>query len=375
MIEFVEGNDAVVRGAVDAGCEFFAGYPITPATSILTGLVQELPPHGGIVVEGEDEIASIGMCIGAATAGLRAMTATSGPGISLYSENLGLCQMGETPLVVVDVQRQGPATGSATKGADSDIQFLRWVTSGGIPMVVLCPENVTDCYSLTRRAFVLAEELRAPVIVASQKEVGLTREPVDLEAIARDMPPASPPRRPRDDDAGYLPHDFSSPTDVAPLSPLGGAHLIRYTTSMHDRRGLLTKKPEEIAEMVDHLRAKIDARADDIADAELDLQEGAESLIISYGVTARACREAVARVRAQGGAVSLAVVRSLFPVPEAMLGEALAGINRVVVAEMNLGQYVEEIRRIAPGHRIIPVTKMNTDLISPREIIKEGGLL
>lgn len=374
MIEFMEGNDAVVRGAVDAGCGFFAGYPITPATSILTGLIKELPPVGGIVVEGEDEIASIGMCIGAATAGLRAMTATSGPGISLYSENLGLCQMGETPLVVVDVQRQGPATGSATKGADSDIEFLRWVTSGGLPMVVLCPENATDCYTLTRRAFILAEELRTPVIVASQKEVGLTRERVDLEAAAQDLPSAPFPHRPADD-AAYLPHDFSDPADVAPLSPIGGAHMIRYTTSMHDRRGFLTKDPDTIAEMVDHLRAKIEARADDIADVELDLQEGARTLVVSYGVTARACRGAVARVRSRGGAVSLAVVRSLFPVPEKVLKEAFAGVERLVVAEMNLGQYVEEIRRIAPDLPIVPVTKMNTDLISPGEIIEEGGLL
>jgi len=182
MIEFLEGNDAVVRAALDAGCTFFAGYPITPATSILTGMMRALPEVGGVAVQCEDEIASIGMCIGAAMTGQKCLTATSGPGMSLYSENLGLAQMGETPLVIVDVQRQGPATGSATKGADGDILFLRWGTSGGLPLIVLSPESVQECYTLTRAAFDLAERYRTPVILASQTEVGLTRERVDLEA-------------------------------------------------------------------------------------------------------------------------------------------------------------------------------------------------
>ena len=183
MIEFLEGNDAVVRAAIDAGCRFFAGYPITPATSILTGMMRELPKVGGVAVQGEDEITSIGMCIAAAMTGHKAMTATSGPGLSLYSENIGLAIMGETPLVIVDVQRQGPATGSATKGADSDIEFMRWGTSGGLPVIVLSPENVAECYSLTIEAFNLAERFRTPVFLASQKEVGLTRERVDLAEV------------------------------------------------------------------------------------------------------------------------------------------------------------------------------------------------
>src|SRR5665811_2175766 len=165
MIEFLEGNDAVVRAAIDAGCRFFAGYPITPATSILTGMMRALPEVGGVAVQGEDEIASIGMCIGAAMTGMKAMTATSGPGLSLYSENIGLAIIGETPLVIVDVQRQGPATGSATKGADGDIQFARWVTSGGLPIIALCPATVSEAYELTYRAFNLAEIYRTPVFV------------------------------------------------------------------------------------------------------------------------------------------------------------------------------------------------------------------
>ncbi|MCZ7663464.1 MAG: pyruvate flavodoxin/ferredoxin oxidoreductase [Thermoleophilia bacterium] len=374
MIEFLEGNDAVVRAAVEAGCRFFAGYPITPATSILTGMMRALPKVGGVAVQGEDEIASIGLCIGAAMTGKVAMTATSGPGMSLYSENIGLAVMGETPLVIVDVQRQGPATGSATKGADGDIEFLRWGTSGGLPLFVLSPENVRECYTLTREAFVLAERYRTPVVLASQKEVGLTREAVDLQA-ARDDSPSVFARPLADPEAPYLPHAFHDPADVAPMSPIGGPHLVRYTTSMHDKRALLAKDPALIGEMMEHLARKILAHAEEHALYDLDPQEGADTLLVAYGVTARAAREAVVQVRAAGKKAALLVLKTLFPVPEKAIGEALAGVSRVVVPEMNLGQYVEEVRKLSGDREVVSVAKMNTDLLSPEEIIAQGGLL
>jgi len=374
MIEFLEGNDAVVRGALDAGCRFFAGYPITPATSILTGMMRAMPDVGGVAVQCEDEIASIGMCIGAAMTGQKVLTATSGPGMSLYSENIGLAIMGETPLVIVDVQRQGPATGSATKGADGDILFLRWGTSGGLPLIVLAPESVEECYTLTREAFDLAERYRVPVILASQKEVGLTRERVDLEETARLCPPPRP-RMAAPADTPYVPHAFSAPDDVAPLSPIGGPHLVRYTTSMHDERAWLTADPAVIARMMEHLRRKIDDHADEIARYEWDPQEGASTLILAYGVAARSAREAAARVRAGGGRVSLLVLKSLFPVPEAAIRAALEGIERVVVPEMNLGQYADVVRPLAGGREVVSVTRMDTDLVRPDDVIRQGGLL
>ena len=374
MIEFLEGNDAVVRGAVDAGCRFFAGYPITPATSILTGMMRALPDVGGVAVQAEDEIASIGMCIGAAMTGMKAMTATSGPGLSLYSENIGLAIMGETPLVIVDVQREGPATGSATKGADGDIQFMRWGTSGGLPVIVLAPENVLECYTLTVEAFNLAERFRGPVFLASQKEVGLTRERVDLEE-ARAALPAVLARPVASPDYAYVPHAFSAPDDVAPMSPIGGPHLVRYTTSMHDERALLTKDTGTISRMLDHFTRKITDHADEIALYDHDPVDGADTLVIAYGVTGRAAREAVARARATGRKVSLLVLKTLFPVPEAAIAAAMAGVSRVVVPETNLGQYVVEVRRLAGDREVVAVNKMNTDLLSPGEIVREGGLL
>src|SRR5512142_3065783 len=182
MREFMDGAEAITRGALTAGCNFFAGYPITPATPILLRMLRELPKVGGVGIQGEDEIASLGMCIGAAMTGAKAMTATSGPGLSLYSENIGLAIMGEVPLVIVDVMRLGPATGGATTVAQGDVQFLRWGTSGGYPVIVLCPTNLAECYTLTQQCFNLAERLRTPVFLATDKELVATQATVDTES-------------------------------------------------------------------------------------------------------------------------------------------------------------------------------------------------
>lgn len=371
MDEFLEGNEAIVRGAIDAGCRFFAGYPITPATSILLGMMRELPKVGGVAIQGEDEIASIGFCIGAAVAGWKAMTATSGPGLSLYSENVGLAIMGETPLVIVDVQRLGPATGGATMGAEGDIQFLRWGTSGGIPIIALSPTTVAECYAMTIRAFNLAERFRCPVFLATNKELGLTRERVDLDAVER---PALVERRPAPPEGEFVPYRVSRPEEVPAFAPLGGSHLVRYTTSIHDERGHITKDSRTAGRAVEHLAAKIAAAADEIALTHLDAQEGAETLVVAYGMAARSAREAVRMARSRGSRVSLLTLYSLWPVPERAIRAALAGARRVVVPEMNLGQYVLEVERIAADRQVVGVGRMDSCLIPPEEIMARGGL-
>jgi 2-oxoglutarate ferredoxin oxidoreductase subunit alpha len=371
--EFLEGNEAIARGALKAGCDFFAGYPITPASSILHQMLELVPASGGTAIQAEDEIAAMGFCFGAAMAGRKAMTATSGPGISLCSENVGLAQIGETPLVTVNVQRQGPATGSATKGAEGDIQFTRWVTSGGLPVIALSPATVGEAYELTYRAFNLAEQYRTPVFVLTSKEVGVTRESVELDAI--ELPPLIERRRVADDEE-YLPHRFSRPIDVLLISDFGGPHIARYTTSTHDQTALPTSKPAVIQEMIDHYAAKIDAAADDIALVKRDFQENAETLIISYGITSRSVAVAVRETRERGIKISSLVLQTLWPVPERAIVAALAGIWRVIVPEMNMGQYRLEIERLAPtGVAVIGVNQMNTTLISPAEIQRIGGLL
>jgi 2-oxoglutarate/2-oxoacid ferredoxin oxidoreductase subunit alpha len=371
-LEFIEGNEAIARGAMKANCNFFAGYPITPSSSVFQYMLDMVPPTGGVAVQGEDEIASMGLCLGAAMAGSKAMTATSGPGISLYSESIGLAVIGETPLVIVNVQRQGPATGSATKGAEGDIQFTRWCTSGGIPMIALSPASVEEAYELTYVAFNLAERYRVPVFVLTNKEIGLTRETVDLDTI--ELPPlvertlAAP-------GSEYRPHAFDRLGDVPAFSAFGDENIARYTTSTHDQDAFLSASPQVTQEMIDHYSAKVTEAADDIALYSEDREEGAETLIISYGITSRSASIAAAQARAAGTRVSILILKTLFPVPETAILAAMEGIKKVIVPEMNMGQYILEIQRLAPpGVDIIGVNKMDTTLISPSEIFEQGGL-
>lgn len=374
----MEGNDAIVRGAIAAGCRFFAGYPITPASSILHGMIHELPKKHGIAIQAEDEIASIGFCIGASMAGLKAMTATSGPGMSLYSESIGLAIMGETPVVIVDVQRQGPATGSATMGAAGDIQFIRWGTSGGIPIVAFSPTTVEECYLFTIHAFNVAEKLRIPVFLVTNKELGLLRERVELDKLAH--PQIETRKRfgggPND---RFIPYCFDKPEDIPPMSDIGGKHVVRYTTSTHNKEGFITKEPDEIGEMMEHFVQKIERRKRELEFVQRDMEEdGADDLIISYGVTARSAREAVSYLRSKGKKISHLILQSLWPVPEEAIKKAVRGCKKVIVPEMNLGQYILEIERICRGVdskiELISINQMDTRLISPDKIIVGGGL-
>lgn len=371
MPAFIDGNQAIATAAVDAGCDFFAGYPITPATQILLHLADALPKVGGLVIQGEDEIASLGFCIGAAMSGRRAMTATSGPGISLYSENIGLAIMGEVPLVIVDVQRMGPATGAATTGSQGDVQFLRWGTSGGYPVVVLSPSTVRDCYTLTIKAFEIAEKLRTPVFLATDKETAQTRTSVEMK---RDQPPTVG-RKYAAPDGKFLPLGIENLQEIPDFSPFGGAHTLRFTTSSHDRDGYLTKDPAALDFLNRHLYQKIESRRDELELVGLDLEDGAEDLILSYGITARSARAAAEKYRANGKNISLCTVYSLWPVPEKSIQRAMQGIRRIILPELNFGQYAREIERLAPGSiDIIPVNRVDGKLISPDQILEEGGL-
>lgn len=369
MKEFIDGAEAIVRGALAAGCNFFAGYPITPATPILLRMLRELPRAGGIGIQGEDEIASIGMCIGAAMTGMKAMTATSGPGISLYSENIGMAMMGEVPLVIVDVMRQGPATGGATTAAQGDVQFLRWCTSGGFPVIALCPSNLAECSTLTMRAFNLAERFRAPVFIATDKEMVATQQSVDtstfqkIEIVNRAYAPAN---------AEFIPYQIKKLADVPAFSPIGGEHITRFTTSMHDERGMLTKKPSNVNKTSRHLYQKIAAHHAELEFTRFDADDGARTLIVSYGTSARSMIEAARNARTAGKRVSMLTIQSLFPVPEQSLRNAMRDVTRVIVPELNLGQYRLEVERLAATvdsrPQVIGVNRVDGELIEPAEI-------
>ncbi|MCB2148258.1 MAG: pyruvate flavodoxin/ferredoxin oxidoreductase [Deltaproteobacteria bacterium] len=364
-LNFIEGNEAVALGAMAAGCRFFAGYPITPATTVYNAMLKYLPPEGGVCLQGEDEIASIGYCLGASMAGHKVLTATSGPGISLYSEQISFAIGSEIPLVIVNVQRLGPSTGSATKGADGDIQFMRWGSSSGLPVIVLAPVDVADCYRLTVHAFNLAEQFRCPVFLASNKEIAMTRESVDLDAVEL---PVTVTRKTADRGKPFLP--FATPgDDTAPdFLPIGDQTLVRQTSSTHGVNGYITVDPEEINAFQHRLEKKLTAHVDEFTFFDQDLDPQARTLVVAYGVTARAARVAVAASRAAGKPVSLLIPKTLWPVPERLIVDTAAPYDRVVVVEMNMGQYVREVQRLLPGKTVDFFGQMNGNLIKPEQI-------
>lgn len=355
--EMIDGAAAIARGALDAGCNFYAGYPITPASGILAHMLRELPKTGGIGIQGEDEISSMGHCIGAAAAGAKAFTATSGPGLSLYSENLGLAIMMEIPLVIAISQRLGPSTGAATATSQGDIQFMRWCTSGGYPMIVLAPVNISDSYHLTRHAFQLAREFRTPVFIATDKDTVMTTESVDVNAM-RNTP-------------SWL-KEIGSDSSKTTLVPYRiGGPVLHYTGSSHTEEGHITKDPDIIARQNEKLRSKIEDRSNEVSLVNMDSDMGADTLIVGYGITARSAMAAVKQIRKDGNGVSMLTVYSLWPVPENSIRNALKGIKRVIVPELNHGQYRREVERLANGElEFIGVNRVDSNLIAPDDIVK-----
>jgi 2-oxoglutarate ferredoxin oxidoreductase subunit alpha len=363
---FMEGNEAVARGAIAAGCNFFAGYPITPATTIFNNMLKMLPPRDGICIQGEDEIASMGYCIGASMAGKKVLTATSGPGISLYSEHLSFAIGSEIPLVIANVQRLGPSTGSATRGADSDIQFMRWGSTSGAPVIVLAPKDARDCLELTVHAFNFAEEFRCPVFIASNKEIGMTKESFDMDDL--NLPPLVE-RTPYIGTGPYVPF-AADPDKAPPFLPIGGKTLVRQTSSTHGPDGYITIDPQVIAAMQQRLHTKLTAAIDRIALYEENLVPDSDTLVISYGITSRAVADAANALAEKGRPVSTLSLKTLWPVPESLLLEKAARFRRIVVIEMNLGQYVNEIRRVLCGKTVDFYGQMNGILIPPAKIME-----
>jgi len=282
-----------------------------------------------------------------------------------------LAIMGEVPLIIVDVQRLGPSTGGATTVGQGDVQFMRWGTAGGYPIIALAPSSIPECYSLTMRAFDLSERFRCPVFLLADKELNMTMNTVDLDEYV-DIP-VRERRSYRTEDSRektFAPYRYHPPHGVPPIAHYGEDVVVRFTGSTHDERAFITKHPPTVGALNRHLAAKIEEHVDEIETVRADLESGARTLLISYGVTARTMCEAVHRAREQGKGVSALTIQSLWPVPETAIQSALEGIERVVVAELNLGQYRREIERFAPDREILGLNRVDGELIAPDQFLE-----
>jgi 2-oxoglutarate ferredoxin oxidoreductase subunit alpha len=359
---FMQGDEACAEGALAAGCRFYAGYPITPASEIMIRMVHRLPDVNGVFIQMEDEIGSISSVIGASWAGAKAMTATSGPGISLMTESIGYAGITETPCVIVDVQRAGPSTGQATRPAQGDIMQVKWGCHGDVEIIAFAPWSVQEMYDLTIKAFNCAERFRVPTFILADEAVGHLRETLlikeEVEIFDRYKAPGLPP------------FGTDEPNGVPPMPAFGeGANLL-VTGSTHDPWGFRkTADPQTQARLTERLVRKVkDFRA------EILLTEGhfltdAEIGIIAYGFTARAALAAIKKLCQQGIKVGLLRLISIWPFAEEAVAELGRNCRVIFVPEMNRGQIAGEAKKFT-STPIIPLPKTNGEVFEPAEIVE-----
>jgi len=364
----MQGNEAVVEGALAAGVRFFAGYPITPSTDIAEILSRRLPLVGGVFIQMEDELASIAAVIGASIGGLKAMTATSGPGFSLMQENIGFAAATEIPCVIVNVQRAGPSTGLATAPAQGDVMQSRWGTHGDHPIVVLSPSTVSECFTLTVRAFNLSEKYRTPVILLMDEVVGHLRERVALPPAGAlevlDRISATVPAE------WYLPYEMTD-NDVPPIVSFGEGYRYHVTGLYHDPAGFPTERQDEIRPWFERLFRKIERNVADIVHTQDEMIEDAEVALVAYGSTVRSARHAMKMARRGGRKVGLVKVETIWPFPEERIRRLARQVKLIIVPEMNRGQFVLEVERAAKGNaEVRGVSRLGGELISPRQILR-----
>ncbi len=363
----MQGNEACAEGAIAAGCRFFAGYPITPATEIAEWMSVRLPQVGGKFIQMEDEIASIAAMIGASAGGVKSMTATSGPGFSLMQENIGYAVIAEIPCVIVNVQRVGPSTGLPTAPSQGDVMQARWGTHGDHPIVVLCPSTVRETFDLTIKAFNISERYRTPVILLMDELVGHMRERVELpeqdqieiwELPDVDVPPE-----------WYKPYKNVT-NDVPALKPFGEGYRYHITGLIHDELGYPTQRLDEINPWLERIFGKIERGLHDILLYETDeLVDRAEVLVIAYGASARSARQAVRTAQERGIRASLLKLHTLWPFPEALVERLTDKLHCVIVPEMNMGQLALEVERVAGRKKVTRINRANGELIPPDEIL------
>lgn len=363
------GNQMIAEGAIAAGCRFFAGYPITPASGIYKSMIEELPTRGDVAISSPDEISALAFCVGASQRGFKAMTATSGPGFSLMVETLQYAVMTETPLVIALVQRLGPSTGGATQGGQGDSLFVGHSIAGGYTIPVFSPSTTVEAYSLTIHAFNVAEELSTPVVLLTDKEVAMTSENIDYEKLPQ-VNIISRKIFSRQDGEKFKTYHFEKLEDVPAFAAVGGTEKVVVTGSAHEMSGRLQKNSAETIDVLRHLNAKVISRSEYITKLETDLEEDADTLVISYGVSARTAKEAVADMRRKGKRISYLNLQTLFPIPEKEISIAAGNVKNVVIVEENMtGLYRSQIEKLFEGKTVIGVNDVGK-MITPLNIEK-----
>ncbi|MCR4425638.1 MAG: 2-oxoacid:acceptor oxidoreductase subunit alpha [Firmicutes bacterium] len=366
-VRLLQGNESCAEAALLAGVRFFAGYPITPSTEIAEILSERLPQEGGKFIQMEDEIGSMAAIIGASLAGLKSMTATSGPGFSLKQENIGFAAFTEVPCVIVDVQRTGPSTGLPTSPAQGDLMQARWGTHGDHPAVALYPSSVSEVFDLTIQAVNISERLRTPVILLLDEVVAHMREKVvippesEIEIHHRPRPTVPP--------EDYLPY-AAEPDGVPPMADFGTGYRYHVTGLYHDVTGYPTSSPQAVDFLIRRLHAKVAAAQSEITFTREEFVDDADTCVVACGVTARSARRAVQLAREKGLRCGLLQPMTIWPFPSGKVAAIASAVKRVIVPEMNMGQLLGEVERAA-GNRceVVGYSKVDGEPITPAEIL------
>lgn len=367
QVQFIQGNQACVEGALYAGLDFFAGYPITPSTEVAEQLAQRLPQIGGRFIQMEDEISSMCAIIGASLTGHKVMTATSGPGFSLMQEALGYAVMAEIPCVIVNVQRGGPSTGNPTHVSQGDVQQARWGTHGDHSIVAMTASNHQDVFGVTVEAFNIAETYRTPVVLLFDEVVGHMRERLVIPEKGK-IPLVDRLRTAVKGGVDYHPY-LPREDGRLPMSDFGGVHRYNVTGLFHDMWGFPSADPKVVYGLMRHLVDKIENNANKIARTKAYEIEDAETLFISYGSAARSALHVVNNRRKRGERLGLLELQTLWPFPKSIVRKACAKAQNVIVVEMNMGQVMQEVKAaVAHPERVFLANRIDGTLITPTDI-------
>jgi len=366
-IKFVQGNEACVEGAIYAGINFFAGYPITPSTEIMEHLASRLPQKGGKFIQMEDEIASMGAIIGASLTGNKVMTATSGPGFSLKQEALGYACMAEIPCVIANVQRGGPSTGNPTHVSQGDVNQVRWGTHGDHAIIALTASNHQDVFKITVDAFNMAETYRTPVVILLDEVIGHMREKLVIPEPG-EIPVVERLRtfvKKGVDYHPYLPREDGR----LPMSDFGAEHRYNVTGLFHDMWGFPSNDPKIVSELLRHLVDKIENNVNEISRYKEYWLDDAEYILISYGSSARSAIHLAKDRRARGIKIGVIELQTLWPFPSEMVKEKCAGAKAIIVVEMNMGQIITQVKNAVDNpSNVFLSNRIDGELIEPSDI-------